>query len=101
VPPVDEARLERLTHSDELALLRKLADFPADIRRAATSRGPHQLTVCGRELAALFHQFYTTCQVIDPAQPDLTGARLRLVDGTRTVLATVCRLLGINAPERM
>jgi arginyl-tRNA synthetase len=100
-PPIEEARLELLTHTDELALLRKLADFPADIRRAATSRGPHQLTVCGRELAALFHQFYTTCQVIDPAQPDLTGARLRLVDGTRTVLATVCRLLGINAPERM
>ncbi|MBM3477534.1 MAG: arginine--tRNA ligase, partial [Armatimonadetes bacterium] len=100
-PPIEEARLELLTHTDELALLRKLADFPADIRRAATSRGPHQLTVGGRELAALFHQFYTTCQVIDPAQPDLTGARLRLVDGTRTVLATVCRLLGINAPERM
>ena len=100
-PSAAEAKLELLTHSDEQALLRKLADFPTDIRMAADTRGPHQLTVFGRELAALFHQFYTTCHVIDLAEPDLTGARLCLVQGTQTVLATVCRLLGIDAPERM
>ena len=100
-PAPQAARLELLTHPDEQALLRKLADFPADLRIAVDIRGPHQLTVFGRELAQLFHQFYTTCHVIDSAQPDLTGARLCLVEGTRIVLATVCRLLGIDAPERM
>jgi arginyl-tRNA synthetase len=100
-PPVDAARLDLLTHADELALLRKLADFPQETQSAADTRAPHQLTVFGRELAALLHQFYTTCRVVDPEQPDLTGARLCLVDGTRIVLASVCRLLGIDAPERM
>jgi arginyl-tRNA synthetase len=100
-PPAAEARLELLTHSDELALLRKIADFPHAVAIAVDTRGPHQLTVFGRELAALFHQFYTTCRVVDPDQPDLSGARLCLVIGARTLLATVCRLLGIAAPDRM
>lgn len=101
VPPVDEADLALLTHEDELALLRKIADFPGEIESATEALGPHRLTTFGRELSALFHQFYTTCHVVDPAQPQLTRARLCLVKGTRTVLATVCRLLGIDAPETM
>ena len=101
VPIPEKAQLELLTHADELALLRKIADFPAEIETAAATRGPHRLTVFGRELAALFHQFYGTCKVVDPEQPELTGARLALLKGTQTLLATTCRLLGIAAPETM
>ncbi|MGQ9732114.1 MAG: arginine--tRNA ligase [Candidatus Zipacnadales bacterium] len=101
LPAPDEAALHLLTHADELALLRKIADFPAEVLTAAETRGPHRLTVFSRELAGLFHQFYTSCHVVDPAQPELTKARLALVAGTRTVLATACWLLGIEAPERM
>lgn len=101
LPAVDTAKLELLTHEDELALMRKLAEFPSVVLSATESRGPHQLTAFSRELAALFHQFYTTCRVVNPERPDLTGARLCLVEATRIVLASVCRLLGIEAPERM
>jgi len=101
LPAADEAELERLTHTDELALLRKIADWPRAVQVAVETRGPHQLTVFGRELSALFHQFYTTCRVVDPEEPELTAARLCLVQATRVLLATVCRLLGIDAPDRM
>jgi arginyl-tRNA synthetase len=99
--PSEGAQLDLLSHPDELALLRKIADFPGEIETAANTRGPHRLTVFGRELAGLFHQFYGTCRVVDPDQPDLTAARLALLEGTQIVLATCCRLLGIAAPERM
>jgi len=101
VPAPSEAALDQLTHPDELALLRKIADFPGEIELSATTRAPHRLTHFARELAALFHQFYTTCRVVDPEQPALTGARLCLVQAAQIVLATTCRLLGIAAPETM
>ncbi len=101
VPAPDDAPLDLLTHPDEMTLLRKIADFPGEIEAAAATRGPHRLTVFGRELAGLFHQFYGTCKVVDPDQPDLTQARLALLKGTQILLATTCRLLGIAAPERM
>jgi len=101
MPPPGEASLELLTHPDELALLRKIADFPGEVEQAASMRAPHRLTHFARELAALFHQFYTTCRVVDAEQPALTGARLSLVRGAQAVLSTICRLLGIAAPETM
>jgi arginyl-tRNA synthetase len=101
VPAPEAAALELLAHPDELALLRKIADFPGEIELSASTRAPHRLTHFARELAALLHQFYTTCRVVDPDQPALTGARLSLVRGTQIVLATICRLLGIAAPETM
>ncbi|HJN15025.1 MAG TPA: arginine--tRNA ligase [Armatimonadota bacterium] len=101
VPAIDDAKLELLEHPDELALLRKISDFPGDVEAAAATLGPHRLTTFAREISALFHQFYTTCRVMDPAQPELTGARLCVVKGTRVILATICRLLGITAPETM
>ncbi len=101
LPPPDAASLDLLNHPDELLLLRKIADFPGEIEQAAVTRAPHRLTHFARELASLFHQFYTTCRVVDPENLALTGARLCLVKGTQIVLATICRLLGIAAPETM
>lgn len=101
IPSAEGALLDFLTHPDEMALLRKIADFPGEVETAVATRGPHRLTVFGRELAGLFHQFYGTCKVVDPDQPDLTQARLALLRGTQVLLATTCRLLGIAAPERM
>jgi len=90
-----------LTHPDELALLRKLADYPAEVLRSAEELAPHRLPHFARELAQDVHQFYTNCRVLNPDNPTMSRARLKLVAGARIVLANILGLMGISAPERM
>ncbi|MBN2847861.1 MAG: arginine--tRNA ligase [Coriobacteriia bacterium] len=91
---------ETLAGEAELALLRKLAEFPEVVALAARQRAPHKLTTYAEDLAAAFHGFYTHCQVVvdDPA---LRSARLALADASRIVLARALGLLGVSAPQRM
>lgn len=81
-------------------LLRKLAEFPDEVAQAAEKREPHRLTVYARDLATLFHAFYTRCRVLGE-EPPLTAARLALCEAARRVLANALALLGVSAPERM
>jgi arginyl-tRNA synthetase len=92
--------LDRLGEPDELALIRKLAELAEEIADAAERYEPHRMTRYAREIASVFHGFYTNCRVLtDDAA--LTAARLSLVQATLTVLRTVLRLLGVSAPEKM
>jgi len=93
--------LSLLIHPDELELLRKLADYPAEVLRAARELGPHRLPHFARELAQAVHQFYTNCRVLDADDAEMSRARLALVAGSRIVLANILALMGITAPQRM
>ena len=97
----ESPNLALLTHPAELALMRKIADYPAEVAEAAEARAPHRLTTFARELATTLHQFYGPCIVVDAANVELSQARLALIEASRTVLANTCGLLGITAPERM
>ncbi|OAT79831.1 arginine--tRNA ligase [Desulfotomaculum copahuensis] len=100
VPEAGKVDLSRLKEEAELALARKLADFPGEIDAAARDLAPHRLARYVHELAGLLHSFYNAYRVItDDAA--LTEARLVLVGATRTVLANGLRLLGLSAPEQM
>ncbi|MFP4393721.1 MAG: arginine--tRNA ligase [Anaerolineales bacterium] len=92
-----------LTHPSELDLIRKMLALPEIIDVAAEHRAPHHLTAYARELAALFHIFYHNCRIVssDPADADLTRARLMLARAAKTVLARVLHLMGMDAPESM
>jgi arginyl-tRNA synthetase len=92
--------LSLLTHETEVALMRRLADYPEDLTRFAGDFGPHGLTRIAMELAQCFHQFYTQCLVLGE-DPQLTAARLTLTAATRVVLHNILGLLGISAPEAM
>jgi arginyl-tRNA synthetase len=94
-----EVRL--LTHPAELALIRQLLDLSEVIDRAVRELAPHHLTTYARDLASTFHAFYRDCQVLNPEDPDMTRARLKLVTATRTGLARTLGLLGVAAPESM
>ena len=92
--------LSVLVDPTELALMRKMADFPDFIALAARDRAPFRCTHFAQELAGLYHQFYTNCHVIcDDAS--VQAARLALCDATRLVLALTLDLLGVSAPEKM
>ncbi len=90
-----------LTHDAEQTLLRKLLLLPEVLEKVVLELAPHHLTHYAQELAGAFHPFYTQCRVIQADQPELTKARLRLLEATQTVLARTLSLMGISAPEQM
>ena len=96
----DDADLSLLVHSSELALMRKMDDFGDLVAGAARDRAPFRLTHYAQELASLFHSFYTNCHVLG-VEPELSGARLALVDAARINLAQALDLLGVSAPTSM
>ena len=62
---------------------------------------PHQVTTWVRELAGAFHGFYHCYVMGEGIEPDLTQARLWLVEAARIGLAVGLDLLGVSAPESM
>ncbi len=99
--PLPDMDLSLLVHERELDLLRKLDELPEVLAIACTDRAPHKVTTWVRELADRFHGFYHDCYVIGDVPPELTQARLWLVEGARTGLAIGLDLLGVSAPEAM
>jgi arginyl-tRNA synthetase len=103
--PAAQADRALLTHDKELDVLRKLSDYPQDIAYAAERYAPHRLTRYAMDLAGLLNLFYENCRVLsgkeEAVAPELTQARLALVNGARIVLHNLLTLIGISAPETM
>lgn len=100
VPGEGEGNLELLQAKEEIELMKKLAEYPEEIRISAQTLEPSRLTHYVLEVAATFHSFYNACRVKGEEEA-LMKARLVLVDCTRTVIRNVLSLLSISAPERM
>ena len=115
--PVDDAQraaylaktpLDLLTDEGELALMKKIALYPRLIEAAAAAHEPHRVAFYLYELASEFHAQWTRggkdsphLRFIIQSDPRLTVARLALVQGVATVLASGLALLGVGAPEEM
>ena len=115
--PVDDAAraeflarapLERLNDPAELALMKKIAEYPRLIEAAAAAHEPHRVAFYLYELASEFHAHWTRggnesphLRFIIQSDPRLTVARLALVQGVAAVLASGLALLGVGAPEEM
>jgi len=100
--PLADADLSLLTHERELEVLRSLGELPDVLVAAAADRAPHRITTWVRELAGAVHGFYHDCYVVAPSvPPELTQARLWLVEAARVGLRIGLDLLGMSAPERM
>lgn len=97
------ADVSLLTHPSELALIRKMLELPEVVALAAENLAPHHLSYYAQDLAANFHAFYRDCRVVssDPADADLTKARLRLAQSAKLVLARTLTLIGVGTPDSM
>ncbi|WP_374568673.1 arginine--tRNA ligase [Ideonella sp.] len=94
------ADLSLLTAPSELALMLKLADYPAMLSSAARDLAPHDVAFYLRDLAAAYHGYYAAERfLVDDAA--LARARLALLDATRQVLRNALALLGVSAPNAM
>jgi len=100
MPEPAEVDFALLKEEQELALARKLADFPEEVASAALSLAPQRIARYLHELAGLLHSFYNSHRVITDDR-DRTNARLVLVNATRISLNNALSLLGLKAPERM
>ena len=90
-----------LKESEELAVIKKLMQFPEIIADAARDYQLSRITRYVHEVAHVFHNFYEKHQVIIEGDSDRTSARLALVRGTQIILKQSLDLLGITAPEEM
>ncbi|HEY6475244.1 MAG TPA: arginine--tRNA ligase, partial [Polyangia bacterium] len=107
-----------LTLPEELAILRRLGEFPDFVADAAAAREPNRLTTYLMELAGEFQSYYTQLQKVHgdtilPQERQRTGdwratwnwrktaARLYWVDAVAQVLRAGLDLLGVSAPEAM
>ncbi|HXZ22629.1 MAG TPA: arginine--tRNA ligase [Pseudolabrys sp.] len=101
------APLERLADPGELSLLKQLALYPRVVEGAAAAHEPHRIAFYLYELASEFHAHWTRgkdlphLRFIIQNDRETTAARLALVQGIVTIIASGLGLLGVSAPEEM
>ncbi len=104
---VGDAALERLSDPAELALMRRIALYPRVVEAASAAHEPHRIAFYLFDLASEFHALWTLgntsphLRFIIQNDRQLTVARLALVQGVVTVLASGLALLGVEAPNEM
>jgi arginyl-tRNA synthetase len=85
----------------EKALVKRLLEFPDEVREAAARRAPHRICAYSTAVAADFHAFYRDCQVVGAEGEGVEASRLALCLLTKRTIAAALGLLGISAPEQM
>jgi arginyl-tRNA synthetase len=102
-----DAAVERLIDAAELDLLRRLALYPRIIEAAALAHEPHRIAFYLYDLASEFHALWTRgrdlpyLRFIINNDAEITKARLALVQGVVSVLASGLAILGVHAPDEM
>ena len=97
---------EPLVLDAEMALIRRMAEFPSLLEDICRTLEPHRLTYYLTDLAASFHRYFNLGTKhpdhrIVTDDMDLSQARLILAEAVRLVIAKGLDLLGISAPEKM
>jgi arginyl-tRNA synthetase len=107
VEALGKAPLDRLEDPGELGLMRRLALYPRLLEGAAIAHEPHRIAFYLYELASDFHAQWNRgkdmphLRFIMQNDREVTLARLALVQGVVTVLASGLATLGVDAPEEM
>ncbi len=102
-----DAAVDRLTDASELDLLRRLALYPRMVEAAASAHEPHRIAFYLYDLASEFHALWTKgrdlpyLRFIIHNDAVITKARLAMVQGVVSVLASGLAILGVDAPTEM
>jgi arginyl-tRNA synthetase len=101
-----EAELS-LLDEDELALVKRAAQYPRVIEGAAMAHEPHRIAFYLYDLAAALHALWnrgnddTDRRFLIESKPDLSRARLELARGIGQVIKNGLSLMGVEAAEEM
>jgi arginyl-tRNA synthetase len=101
------ANLSLLCDDAELALIKKIAQFPRAAEGAAQAHEPHRIAFFAHDLAAVFHSLWTRGKelpqlrfIVEGDWP-LTQARLALITAAAQILRSSLHLLGVEAISEM
>ena len=97
---VDGVNLGLLTEDLERDLIKRLAEFPAAVQKAADALEPHRIVTYLEEVARLVNTWYHHHRVLGVGEK-LEQARLVLARAAQITIGNGLRLLGVTAPERM
>ena len=101
------ADLDRLNDDAEIALIRRIAQFPRVVEGAAQAHEPHRLGFYLYDLAGDFHGLWNRgkdlpqLRFIYENDRELTRARIALVDATKRVVALGLGILGVHAMHEL
>lgn len=99
--------LDSLDDEAELALIRRLAQWPRTVEAAALAREPHRIAFFLYDLAGDFHMLWNrgkdqaTLRFLQADRPAETDARLALVAVTAIVIRSGLRVMGVTPVEEM
>jgi arginyl-tRNA synthetase len=102
-----DAPVELLIDPAELDLLKRLALYPRIVEAAAVAHEPHRIAFYLYDLASEFHALWTKgrdlpyLRFIMTNDAEITRARLAMVQGVVSVLASGLAVLGVQAPTEM
>src|SRR5438445_2494127 len=102
-----DSRLARLLATEELSLIKRLAGWPRLVESAAETHEPHRIAFYLQDLAAEFHMLWNkgkeepSLRFLIAEEPELTKARLALVQGIKHVIASGLRVFGVEPAEEM
>ncbi|MFN3955404.1 MAG: arginine--tRNA ligase [Pararhodobacter sp.] len=100
------AALERLDHPAELALMRKLADWPRQVETAARTHEPHRIAGYLTELAADLHGHWNRGNE-EPGlrfiqdDPAVQAAKIALARAVGVVISAGLAILGVTPAEEL
>lgn len=104
---LQEAELSKLNDESELALMRRLAQWPRLVDAAADAHEPHRIAFYLYDLASDFHGFWNKgndnegLRFIIEEDAALTSARLALIRSVALVIASGLAILGVEPVEEM
>ena len=102
-----EAELRLLDHPAQLALARRLAEWPRQVEQAAQAEEPHRIAFFLYDLASDFHAHYNlgrdepALRVIQPGDAPGNAARLALMHAVSVVIAAGLGILGVTPVNEM
>ena len=90
-----------------MSLIKRLAGWPRLVESAAETHEPHRIAFYLQDLAAEFHMLWNkgkeepSLRFLIAEEPELTKARLALVQGIKHVIASGLRVFGVEPVEEM
>ena len=97
---INEANINLLTLNEEVNLIKGILGFYHVMEGSANSLEPHRITFYLIDLVGRFHSYYNKTRVLGN-DPELTLARLWLLNMLKKVIRNSLDILGVSAPERM
>ena len=97
----DTKELKRLERDDEMALIKKMLEYPHILASAAEHREPHRLADYVKDLAGMFHKYYQGVQIVNPKAAAMSQARMYLLHALKDLLVNAFGVMGISAPQKM